>query len=48
MRELINIAKENDCDTLDIKVRAENSTARRFYEKIGLVPKSINMEMRLN
>lgn len=48
MRGLLKIASENDCDTLDIKVHANNDMAKQFYKKIGLVPKSINMEMRLN
>lgn len=44
---LLDIAKKDLCTALYIKVHANNDSARQFYEKLGLVPKSINMEMRL-
>lgn len=47
IREVCALAKEHHCETLGVKVRANNDGARKFYEKIGLLPESIEMEMRL-
>ena len=46
MRGLLKLAKDNNCEALSIDVHVNNDIARQFYEKLGLIPKSINMEMR--
>lgn len=46
--ELIRIAKEKHCETIDLNVYINNESAKRFYEKNGLLPKLIKMEMRLD
>ena len=47
IHRLCEIAKENDCTSLCLSAHAKNYGARKFYAKLGLVPKSITMEMRL-
>lgn len=39
--------KENGCTSVQLGVCASNADAVRFYEKMGLDPRTIQMEMRL-
>lgn len=41
-------AKESGCYNLTLNVWSCNESARRFYEKCGLVPQKIGMEMILD
>ena len=41
---VLDFARENDCYNVTLNVWACNETARRFYEKCGLVPQKIGME----
>ncbi|MCH5206900.1 MAG: GNAT family N-acetyltransferase [Oscillospiraceae bacterium] len=49
--ELINtmlkLAKEKCCNSVTIDVNIDNDSARKFYEKMGMKPKSIHMEKRI-
>lgn len=40
-------AKQRGCDFLTLNVWCGNEGARRFYEKMGLRPRSVTMEMPL-
>lgn len=42
-----NFAKESGCYNLTLNVWSCNESARRFYEKCGLIPQKIGMEMIL-
>ncbi len=39
--------RENGCTSVQLGVSACNTDAVRFYEKMGLAPRTIQMEMRL-
>ena len=45
--ELYRLAKEKSCKFVWLDVHFENIAAQKFYEKMGLKPKSINMEKRI-
>ena len=49
--ELINtigkLAKEKYCNSFTIDVNLNNNIARKFYEKMGMIPISMHMEKRL-
>lgn len=47
VNEIFNDAKNNCCKTVRIDVHINNTNAQKFYEKAGLVPRSIQMEKRL-
>ena len=47
INELYRLAKENSCKFVFLDVHIENIAAQKFYEKMGLKPKSINMEKRI-
>lgn len=47
VNELFNDAKNNSCKTVSIDVHINNTNAQKFYEKMGLVPRAIQMEKRL-
>ena len=47
INELYRLAKEKSCKFVFLDVHIENTAAQKFYEKMGLIPKSINMEKRL-
>lgn len=39
--------KERVCDTVQLGVNAQNTDAMRFYEKMGLKPRTLQMEVKL-
>lgn len=39
--------KERGCDTVQLGVNAQNADAVAFYEKMGLKPRTLQMEVRL-
>lgn len=43
-----NFALEKGCDSIQLGVDAKNESAKRFYEKIGLLPRSIIMAMEID
>ncbi len=43
-----NFAKENGCNAVQLGVDAENGSARSFYKKMGLIPRSIIMTEDIN
>lgn len=43
----VSLAKESDCYNLTLNVWSCNESALRFYEKCGLVPQKIGMEIIL-
>lgn len=47
LNELFNIAKEKYCDSAVLEVHTLNDSAKKFYEKVGLLPRSIKLEKRL-
>lgn len=47
MNEIKKMAKENFCDTIAIDVHIDNDIARKFYEKLGMIPTTIHMEKRI-
>lgn len=47
INEIFTIAKEQFCGKVIVDVYPENIDARKFYEKMGLVPKTIKMEKRI-
>lgn len=48
IHRLYEIAKENHCGSMYVGAHADNYGAQQFYKKFGLVPKSINMEMKID
>ena len=40
-------ARESRCDVITLNVWCGNDTAMRFYEKAGMTPRNIHMEMKL-
>ncbi len=44
---VLAFAKEQNCHNITLNVWAFNESARKFYEKLGLAPLKIGMEMRL-
>ena len=46
-REIREYARAEKCDFIRLGVNAKNPTAIEFYKKMGLIPQSINMEMKL-
>lgn len=44
---VLAFAKEQNCYNITLNVWAFNESARKFYEKLGLSPLKIGMEMRL-
>ena len=47
INELFKLAKENHCSRVAIDVSIHNDTARKLYEKMGMIPISIHMEKRI-
>ena len=47
INEMYRLAKENFCNTVSLDMHMENGDARKFYEKMGMIPTTIHMEMRL-
>ena len=47
VNEIFNDAKNNSCKTVGIDVHINNPIAKKFYEKMGLIPIAIQMEKRL-
>lgn len=45
--ETVRLAKERGADTLMLTVWAFNENAIRFYKRLGMTERNINMEMRL-
>lgn len=45
--EIREYALERNCDYIRLNVDAKNPMAIKFYEKMGLAPRSINMEMKI-
>lgn len=43
----VSLAKETECYNVTLNVWSCNESALRFYEKLGLVPQKIGMEMIL-
>jgi ribosomal protein S18 acetylase RimI-like enzyme len=43
----VNLARESDCHNLTLNVWSCNVSALGFYEKMGLVPQKIGMELIL-
>lgn len=41
MDYVIDIAKKQNCTTMELGVTEENTIARKFYEKIGMTVKNI-------
>ena len=46
-RHVIDYARETDCYNVTLNVWACNESARRFYERMGLAPQKIGMEVVL-
>ena len=44
----LNFAKESDCYNLTLNVWSGNESAMRFYEKCGLKPQKVGMEIILD
>ena len=44
MKEIEKIAKENNCTSVELNVWAFNENAIKFYEKIGMKPKTMILE----
>lgn len=42
---LKKVAKERQCDGIELQVNARNTAAKKMYEKCGFTEKSINMEL---
>jgi ribosomal protein S18 acetylase RimI-like enzyme len=42
-----NIARENECDTIELNVNVKNKDAIEFYNSIGMIEKNIVMDYRL-
>ncbi len=40
-------ARDNCCDAVQLGVNADNHTARTFYEKMGLAPRTIIMDIKI-
>ncbi|MCM1335532.1 MAG: GNAT family N-acetyltransferase [Bacteroides sp.] len=47
LRRVEDYARENACGSVQLGVNAANGDAIRFYEKMGLTPRSIQLEKRL-
>ena len=45
---LVNFAKDSGCYNLTLNVWSCNQSAMRFYEKCGLVPQKVGMELILS
>ena len=43
----VSFAKENGCHYLTLNVWCGNDSAMKFYEKAGMSPRNIHMEMKL-
>lgn len=46
-RKALELAKKNNCDGVTLNVWEMNEGARKFYEKMGLVPLKTTMEQRI-
>lgn len=44
---LKNYAKENGCDLIQLGAAAKNAEALRFYESMGMTPRTIRLELNL-
>lgn len=44
---VVTVARERHCNFITLNVWCGNDRAMRFYEKMGLVPRSITMDMKL-
>lgn len=44
---ILRYAKQRKCGSITLNVWAFNEAAKKFYEKLGLVPQKIGMEYRL-
>lgn len=44
---VVRVAKERQCNFITLNVWCGNDRAMRFYEKMGLKPRSITMDMNL-
>lgn len=44
---VVGVAKERHCNFITLNVWCGNDRAMRFYEKMGLIPRSITMDMKL-
>ncbi len=40
-------ARDNNCDAVQLGVNADNLTGQAFYKKMGLVPRTIIMDMKI-
>ncbi len=40
-------ARDNNCDAVQLGVNADNLTARAFYERMGLAPRTIIMDIKI-
>ena len=47
MKEIEKIAKENNCVSVELNVWAFNESAIKFYEKIGMKPKTMILEKNI-
>lgn len=47
MNEFLKDTKKGFCKTVEIDVHVNNTSAQKFYEKMGFVPRAIQMEKRL-
>ena len=44
---VVSVARERNCNFITLNVWCGNDRAMRFYEKMGLTPRSIMMEVKL-
>lgn len=47
LNEVISVGKEKQCQMLQISVNCKNYGAQKFYEKMGITPKTIHLEKRI-
>ncbi|MCH5204372.1 MAG: GNAT family N-acetyltransferase [Oscillospiraceae bacterium] len=47
INEMLKLAKENYCNTITVDVHLYNGMARKFFEKMGMIPTTIHLEKRL-
>ena len=45
--EICRLAKENSCSRITVDVHLYNGIARKFFEKVGMVPTTVHLEKRL-
>ncbi len=45
--EIKQFARDNSCDCIQLGAAAANSAALRFYEKQGMIPRTIRLELKL-